>query len=283
MDLHSLRPPLDRLARRGSAHETRRWREYDPDYVREFTLTLADVPDLLDLARQWLDAENLPEEEHLWSAPIHAWRSLAQLEAIEAVHPLLDMQAKLDARNDDWYVEEFHDVFAMIGPFAIPALADYFSDHARPEFARVSAANGLCEIAKRHVGSRVRVVEILTAELGARVERQYCLNGLLVAYLLDLQAVESAEVIERAFAANVVDEMVTGDWQDARQALGVKELGLVPDRPRASPLAVFDRLDPGDAPRFDSPHRVRQKLNAKKAKAKRKQQQQSRRRNRRAK
>ena len=75
MDLHGLKPPLDRLARKGDARDTFGWREWDPDYVREFGLAQDDVPALLELARLWSNAESLPDEEHLWSAPIHAWRA----------------------------------------------------------------------------------------------------------------------------------------------------------------------------------------------------------------
>jgi hypothetical protein len=282
MDLFTLGPPLDRLARRGDARPLWGWRERDPDYPREFALTPADVPDLIELARQFV--KSLPEEEYLWSAPIHAWRALGQLGAVEAVQPLLDMQDKLDALRDDWYLEEFHDVFALIGPAAIPAIAAYFQDRTHREFPRVSAANGLCEIAKLDAASRARVVDLITGELAAKLEGQYALNGCLVGYLLDLRAKESAEVIERAFAAGIVDELVAGNWRTVRDELGVEELGLAPDQPSATQYEFLESVDSDRRPRLDSGiDRARNRFLAKKTKAKRKQQQQSRRRNRRAK
>ena len=72
MDLRRLRPPPDRLARRGDARETQNWQKHGPDKVREFGRAQADVSDLASLARHWTEAEELPEEEHQWSAPIHA-------------------------------------------------------------------------------------------------------------------------------------------------------------------------------------------------------------------
>lgn len=285
MELYELRSPLDRLARRGDARGLPDWANRDPDYVDEFGLTTNDVPDLVMLAQLWLNADGLPNDEHLWSAPIHAWRALGQLGALEIVQPLLEMQGQLRAQHDDWYMSEFHDVFALIGPAAVPALVSYFRDRGQQEYPRVSAAHGLSKIAMGDLESRAQVVELFTEELASRFDGQYDLNGFLISYLMDLRAVESAEVIERAFAANVVDEFVCGDWQDVRDALGVEELGLLRDRPRRSLQDLYGLSSPdhglfGPSADIDRP---RQRLIEKKAKAKRKEQKRSRRRNRRAK
>jgi hypothetical protein len=50
----------------------------------------------------------------------------------------------------------------------------------------------------------------------------------VVSCLLDLEAVEAAPAIERAFAAGRVAEGVCGDWEEVRY-----ELGLRPDPPPA--------------------------------------------------
>jgi hypothetical protein len=55
------------------------------------------------------------------------------------------------------------------------------------------------------------------------------LNGLLVAELLDLHAVEAAEIIEEAYAEERVDPSVCGWWGDVRTELGVLGKGLAPD------------------------------------------------------
>ena len=65
-------------------------------------------------------------------------------------------------------------------------------------------------------------------------------NAFLICYLLDLRAVESAEVIERAFAADRVDIMIGGDWNDIRSELGVEGLGLVPERLTSQRKNLFD-------------------------------------------
>ena len=48
------------------------------------------------------------------------------------------------------------------------------------------------------------------------------LNGSLVSSLVALGAVEAAPLIEQAFAAGQVDEMVMGDWEDVQIAFGLK-------------------------------------------------------------
>lgn len=278
MDEMSPQITISQLCTKGDPRNTWKWREGDPDYVSDFGLRPEHIPSLVEIVRKWTDSDELGEDE--WGAPIHAWRALGQLRAVEAVELLLNMQNRLDELGDDWYLEEFHDVFGMIGAPAVDALSEYLADRANTEFPRVSTANGLCEIGKRHPETRDQIIGVLTAQLANHEPEAYHLNAFFVAYLADLKASESAEVIERAFAANLVDETVCGEWAEIREELGVAGLGLVPDRPRpprphfgftgglGGPLPV-DRLD-----------RDRRRQSDKRAKAKRKQQKQARKRNR---
>ena len=218
---------IETLRKRGDARGSTRWPQFDPDYVSEYSLTADHVQALISLATQWVDE---PPDNSAVYGPVHAWRALAQLRAVEAVQPLLDVQDKLDALGDDWYLEEFHHVFGLIGPPAIESLANYLADDTRAEFPRAKAAAGLREIVRHFPETRSRVVAILTAELARHQSDVGCLIGLMVGDLLRLKAVESAETIERAFAANVVDPAVAGDWEEVRQELGVPGLGIAPGR-----------------------------------------------------
>ena len=217
---------IEALQNRGDARGTGRWPEGDPDYVREYSLTSEHIPVLTSLATHWVDA---PPENKAVYGPVHAWRALGQLRAVEAVQPLLDIQDELDELDDDWYLEEFHHVFGLIGPPAVEPLAAYLSDDSHHEFPRGKSATGLREIVRHFPETRERVVAILTAQLARHQTDLGNLNGFLVGDLLELEAVESAETIERAFAANVVDPTVAGDWGDIRRELGVPGLGIAPD------------------------------------------------------
>ena len=136
---------IEALRNRGDAHGSGRWSEGHPDYVTEYSLTSEHIPALISLATQWVDAP--PENEAVYG-PVHAWRALGQLRAVEAVRPLLEVQEELDELDDDWYLEEFHHVFGLIGPPAIEPLAAYLSDASHGEFPRSKAANGLREVAR---------------------------------------------------------------------------------------------------------------------------------------
>ena|GEM_PF-2374972 len=178
---------------------------------------------LIDTATTWFEGDDA------CYAQIHAWRALAQLGAVDAVQPLLDFQEELDEAGDDWYLEDFHHVFGMIGPAALERLATFLGDTTRGDFPRRKAVEGMVEIAKQFPETRERVVNVLSAERDRHDKDQTETNGSLVSDLMDLNATESAESIERAFAANVVDPMIAGDWGDVRKCMGVEGLGLAPD------------------------------------------------------
>jgi hypothetical protein len=267
---------IEALQNRGDACDARRWPEGDPDYVAEYSLTSEHIPALISLATQWIEA---PPDDASVYGPVHAWRALGQLRAVEAVQPLLDAQDKLDEQDDDWYLEEFHHVFGLIGPPAIEPLATFIGDDAHREFPRVKAVNGLREIVRRFPETREQVVTILTAELARHQEDLGALNGFLVSDLLHLEAVESAEAIERAFAANVVDPSVAGDWGDIRRELGVPGLGLAPDQSTGWPSVGtrFGLTDSSVDKKRLARERKKQRDTRRRAKAKRRQQKQDRR------
>ncbi|MEX2307379.1 MAG: hypothetical protein WD738_07290 [Pirellulales bacterium] len=268
---------IQTLQNRGDARGTGRWPEGDPDYVGEYSLTSEHIPALISLATQWVDAP--PENEAVYG-PVHAWRALGQLRAVEAVQPLLDVQDELDELDDDWYLEEFHHVFGLIGPSALETLAAYLSDNSHGEFPRGKAAAGLREIVRHFPETREQVVAILTAELARSQTDLGSLNGFLVGDLIELAAVESAETIERAFAANIIDPTVAGDWGDIRRELGVPSLGIASDHSAGWP-SIGERIgfvDTSAELRRLARERRKQHDEKRRAKAKRKQQKKDRRR-----
>ncbi len=273
----SYSPPLDRLFTFGEAE----WgtRKEMPNYVAELGLTQQHVPALIEIVRMWEDEVNLPNGP-AGSAPIHAWRALGQLGEVEVVEPLLNMQNRLDDENDDWYLNEFPEVFSMIGSAAVPALAAYLGNTLNGEFPRVSAADGLYQIAKQHPEARDSAVNVLGDQIGRCEEGVYDLNGFIISHLGDLKATEAAEAIERAFAAQVVEDDICGSWGRVRHDLGVVGLGLAPDTPPRPPH-LGQSVYFGDSPiRYDGSDRDRQRTAEKKGKAKRKQQDKARKRNR---
>ena len=225
------KPLRVRLESFGDPRETWKWKTGEVDYIAKLGLTAGDVPELLAIAKEWTEPMDWPDDEKYVAgyAPIHAWRGLAQLGAIEAAGVFLDMMGPLGADGDDWYLEEFPHAFAWIGPGCLEDLAKYLADARHTTYPRTAAAGGLKELAQRHPEARRDVVEALCRTLSRLQESDDALNGFIIADLLDLKATEAAEPIERAYAADCVEIGICGNWDIVRKELGVAGLGLVPE------------------------------------------------------
>ena len=151
------------------------------------------------------------------------YRALGQLRAEEAVEPLTRLLAWIDEYGDDWVIEELPKVFGLIGPPAIPTLADYLDDDEHGLFARTTVADSLKEIAERHPEARDDCIAAVTETLERFEELNRELNAFLVGFLADLRAAETAPLIERAFAADQVEEGIAGRWEDIQAELGLVE------------------------------------------------------------
>ena len=244
-------PPLDRLFQFANARNRLAWHEGQGDYPAELGLTAEHVPQLIAIAQSWTD-------EELWSddaqdvarwAPVHAWRALGQLRAAEAVAPLVEMLNVLEEGGDDWSLEEFPHVFGLIGEGAFEALDRFLRDDVNTVYARVCAMHGLERIAALHPEMRARCVAALHEALEGYRGQDPSLNAFLVTYLLDLGATDSAELMERAYADDQVNESIVGGWGEVRGKLGVAGTGLASDEPRDhwNPLNAL-RLPAGDSP-----------------------------------
>lgn len=228
--------PVNQLLTLGKPHGVGPWRDYlTPGLNREH------VPELIRMATDeelsYVSSDSLT----VW-APVHAWRALAQLRAVEAVVPLIGELYRIDDNDDDWISEDFPDVFAMIGPPAIASLAEYLAAPGHGVFADVCAGRSLEKIGNAHPERRERCIEILTEQLRRYAQNDPMLNGFLVSDLLDLHAVESLDVIRDAFNQDCVDISILGDLEDAEIELGVRMQRATPP-PRMFPW-LFDPLPP---------------------------------------
>jgi hypothetical protein len=211
-------PPVDRLLTYGDCRTMREW----PSYL-ELGLTAAHVPELIHMIAD----EDLhfgdPAGLEVW-APVHAWRALGQLRAVEAIHPLLEVLAFFDNEidGDEYVVEDFPKVFGLLGQAAIPELAAYLQNDEYLTQSRTTAANSLRHVAEQDAAVRDEVVALLSRQLGQFAGQDEGFNGFLISDLVDLRATEALPVIEQAFAAGAVDEMIRGDWEDVLIEFGLK-------------------------------------------------------------
>lgn len=277
--------PVASLMRLGDVRH-QEWRDY-----LALGLTEAHVPELcrmiLDEDLHWADSET----DEVWSA-VHAWRALAQLKAESAIPALIELLGRVDEYDDDWTSGDLPLVFGHIGQAAIEPLRTFLADFNQGFWARVAAAFGLAEMGQRHPEFRAECVAALSQQLAQFARQEDNFNGFLIGYLVDLQAVEVAPVIEQAFAANKVDLLLQGDWEDVQIELGLLHERITPPPDNRALMAAQMGFDPdellaritqkvGSIPEFsvNEKQKAERKAAAQakaKAKTKRKQAQQSR-------
>lgn len=260
-------PPVAGLLELGYPNEQPRWH----DYTR-FGIGSEHIPELIRLVRDKELLDSIPdaeEEDPRWYGYIHAWRALGQLRAAEAIEPLVELLAAQsdDDAWSDWVNEEVPRVLGMIGPAAMPAVIARLPHRGEGRWPTVGYGNALVEIAKQHPEARAEAVQHISRALESATNNDDALNGFLIGDLIDLDAKESWEVIENAFATGSVDESIVGDEADVKW-----RLGLGPEPPRRH--GFYRTADPSLAPRNNAKQRFnerqRQKKLAKKQKKKKK-------------
>ncbi len=172
------------------------------------------------------------DSPEVWS-PVHAWRALGQLKAVQAVEPLLGL---LNNRDDDWIHSDFPTLCTLIGVEAIPFLKEFLADSSNDVFARSDVAGSLVAISDQYPETLDSNVAAIAGELEKFRDNDPTFNGLLIGRLIDLQAVETIDLIERAFKANQVDTMINGDWEEVQMWFGLIPRDEIPS-PRFSELA----------------------------------------------
>jgi len=217
-----------------------------PDYL-QYGFTPSDEPALIAL----LDDKSLHgaagDSMDVW-VPLHAWRTLGQLRSEKAVMPLIELFEVLV--EDDWALHELPTVMGMIGEVAIAPLGDYITQATHDEFARATAMAGLSEIVKQHPALRSKVLEHYQHYIQQADNSASTLNGLLVSYLLDIDAKELIEDVRDLFNRQCVDITCAGDIEDVEMALGLR-------LERSTPKPVFIEDFDADGPAPDTGPRVR--------------------------
>jgi hypothetical protein len=257
-------PQLAALAAQGNPPG--RWADY-----RSLGLSEADVPALIDLmVDRELNVSPDPAEHWL---PLHAWRALGQLRAVEAIEPLIKLRIDL---GDDYLGTDFRKAMAAIGPAAIAPLAATLRREELEPFTRASLAEALAAIGAAHPATAEDVAAIVAGCLEQYAKHTPTLNALLISALLDVRAVQHADLIGRVMTSGPIDERVCGDWEDVQIELGLLDSRITPPPHRT--FAGFPVVAAPKAMQRDTTKRDQAKA---KAKAKRKLVKASKRRNRR--
>lgn len=217
---------LERLGRAPSPLELHDWRNRDGYYVTACRVSPEDIPALIDLATNWDDEESMraldgldvdPDSQEL--VPVTAWRTLGDLRAESAIAPLIDMLRNGCGELDDWLCEDLPYVLGRIGIAAVAPLAQLASGSHDNLVTCGVALEGLRRVSKFHPETRDRIVAVLMEFLTHAEQDTFEFNSLVVNELLEMRAVEAADLIERAFAADLLDVSMLGEWDDIRQEL----------------------------------------------------------------
>ncbi len=227
------------LASLGEPPDNKPWRDYS-----RYGLTAADAPTLVELVADSRFLES--DGDDMW-VPLHSWRALRHLMPA-GLHELIGIFDVL--AEDDWAQDEIPTVVAAAGRVAMEPLVAYVLDMDNDEFAIPLALQSLVEIGKQHGKLRKPVIERLVYCLQQTAKQDLGLNGLIVAELISLKAVEAMPAIRAAFAEEVLDWSVCGDLEDVELGMGLRSQRDTP-RPnyqlKAAPEAAFDDDDEDEA------------------------------------
>ena len=193
--------------------------EHWPNYVAELGLTAEHVPELIRLALD-KECQKVPNDWVEVYGQVHGWRSLGQLQVAEAAEPLL---ALLGDEGDDWVTDEIPYVYSMIGAVAIPTLAGYLAKSSKPAWGRMTTVSCLRAIAEAHPKAQDDCVNTMVSQLKEARHNPPEINGLLIAELVELEAVGAADVIERAYQIGAVDELMSGTLAETLVGLGLRQ------------------------------------------------------------
>jgi hypothetical protein len=269
--------PVSILLTLGDDSEAEAW----PDYVA-MGLGPEQIPDLIRMVEDedlhWADLESL----EAW-APLHAWRALGQLQAEEAVEPLIRLLGRIDRYQDDLVAEELPEVLGIIGPAGVPRLSEYLLSPVEGLYARAAAAQSLALIGLHYPEALGDCVAALTRALEDFSSQDSTLNAFVINSLIDLGAREAGLLVRNAFDAGCVDLSITGDWEDVQAELGLQEEGPAPlqeegwlpesplerPRPHRQDGAGLQTKQERDAARRQQERRWAERKRAKKARRKR--------------
>ena len=201
----------------------------DWSIYNDLGITIEHLDELSQMAID-VDVLNSPTDD-FWAGPIHAWRMLSQLGTEKAIAPLIRALQEMSQELWDWVGEEFPTAFTNIGPSAIPALADLIGNREAVDDSRQIAVYCITAIYQKYPDIRADAIAVLTKQLEDFENNDPDLNGALVSDLVvDFRAIESIDVIERAFDADCVNEAFMGDWGEVQVELGLKDRSEVPEK-----------------------------------------------------
>lgn len=208
-----------------------------PDYLATYGLTAEHLPDLIRMANDYAtfwgdDSEYFDDDPELYAIP-HAIHAIGQLKTRAGVDALLALLQRNDAEgwDSDWIHEDIPSAIALAGELALEPIAAFLADRSKHNRAKTFLVSALGDIAKAEPTLRERVLLIYRSQLASYARQSRWYNATIVSALVDLQDVDSAELIKEAYEAQTVDLSICGDWEEVHIELGLLEKRVSPPPP----------------------------------------------------
>ena len=175
------------------------------------------IPELIRMMMDYYLMLADGDSVEVWS-PIHAWRSLGQLKAVEAVEPMIAMLLG-EEEGDELKDRDFPKVFGLIGPSALAALSDV-SFSGRDIHAKLVSNDGIRDIANLYPEARKECINIIMDQLRQYQYNDAGFNGYIIWVLIELKALESLDLIREVYKSACVDVKVVGHLSEVERDIG---------------------------------------------------------------
>jgi Protein of unknown function (DUF1186) len=249
--------------------------EVENGSYRALGLRPMHIPDLIRMATDRDLVLSDWEDLEFW-APVHAWQALGELRVEEAVEPLLDILDFVVENDDvnDVPFEVLPEVFAEIGPAAVPALGRFLADSTKHRYARIAVADALQSMEEIHPQTREECVRIFTGILSDGASNEPLLNACIITKLISMNAVEAAPLIDQVLTDDNVESFMTGAMVHVLSELSMGRRPALPELDFFPPYELVqsenDHADPGHSAKKMSKAKARRKLVKKSRKQSRK-------------
>jgi len=221
METFTYTSPVAKLLTLGSKHDLKvAW----PNYLK-MGFTHEHIPELIRLVQDF-ELANLPwDENEQESAAVygqmHAWRTLTQLQAIEAIPVMLNLFHSLDDNFDDYISTEVPRALGILGEAALTPSYELLKDQVRSTTARIHAASTLAEIGRRHPGLRRTCVRLFIDALVEYKNNDAGVNSFIILGLATLKSQEAALLVEKVIREGLSDTCFSGSYRTYQASLGL--------------------------------------------------------------
>ena len=167
------------------------------DYLKLLALNESDIPELLSILKEG-EIEKIYGGINEDYSPLHAWRALSQLQAVDAIDTMIDIAIE----NDDasWLIIEFSRIIPVMGYDVIDKVEVRLTELEESE--RIDMLNflikGLVALAIGDELSQGKIIELLHTQLAEYKFNYDTYNSYLANGLVKLDSHKSIGLIELA-------------------------------------------------------------------------------------